>query len=436
MAHHKTYAHCQRKIVEQPEENEKEQMNRSSKQAGSRRILFLTSTNLACNPRCLKEVRLAAAMQIDVEVVAFRFGNWSDEQEEKIVRDLPNVQFHYLDLTGDHFIPRLQATIFIKTARLIHAVFPHNVFWASMAINKQSRALWNWAKKHKGRPDLIIAHNPPAFYPAERIASANGGPYALDIEDYHPGEIDNTSIERPLTVVMKNLMGISVYNSFAAPRIMAYCRQALGIDRKTDFVVNNVFPSDEFSYKGDDDKGKMKLVWFSQNIDRGRGLEELIPCLEELASDIELTLIGDPRQPFCHDFVEGRDHIKIVRPVDQLELHRIVGNADIGLALETGKDVNRKLALTNKIWTYFQAGLFILASDTPAQSEFLTDYPDHGIAITLDRKNVSETVGLLLSRLPEIRSQKQMRFTQAKKTGWEQECLKLWDVWNRIPELH
>jgi glycosyltransferase involved in cell wall biosynthesis len=407
-------------------------MNQLSTQDGSRSILFLTSTNLACNPRCLKEVRLAAANKMNVTVVAFRLGNWSDDREREIVNEMANVRVHYLDITRQQFVPWLRATVFIKAARLIHSVFPDNVFWASIAINKQSWALWNWAKSYKGSPDLIVAHNPPAFYAAEKLASKNGVPFAIDVEDYHPGEIDNTTIESPLTVVMRNLMSRSAYNSFAAPRIRAYCRQALGIDRDTDIVVNNVFPSNEFSYCGDEGMGKMKLVWFSQNIDRGRGLEELISSLEELAADIELTLIGDPKEPFCHDFVQGKGFIKVIHPVGQQELHRIIGNADIGLALETGKDINRKLTLTNKIWAYYQAGLFVLAFDTPAQSEFLSHYPDHGMVTALDRNSITEALGLLLRRLPEIRSKKQMRLAQAKQSDWEQESVKLLNVWKGI----
>ena len=401
---------------------------------GPRRILFLTSTNLACNPRCLKEVRLAAAAKMDVTVVAFRLGNWSDKQEQEIVKELANVQFHYLDITRGQFVPWLQATICTKAARFIHAVFPGNIFWATMAINKRSWALWKWARQHKGAPDLVIAHNPPAFYAAEKLALKNGIPFALDIEDYHPGEIDNKAIESPLTVMMRSLLSRSAYNSFAAPGIKAYCRQALGINRDADIVVNNVFPWDEFSYSSDDAKGKMKLVWFSQNIDRGRGLEELIPCLQELAADIELTLIGDPKEPFCQEYIEGKDFIKIIRPVSQRELHRIIGNADIGLALETGKDTNRKLTLTNKIWAYFQAGLFILASDTPAQSEFIARYPDHGTLTTLDRKKMTETLVTLIRCLPELRSQKQTRFGQAKAASWQHESVKLSSRWDQILE--
>jgi glycosyltransferase involved in cell wall biosynthesis len=407
-------------------------MKQLSTQHGPGSILFLTSTNLACNPRCLKEVRLAAATKMDVTIVAFRLGNWSDKQEQEIVKELTNVEFHYLDITREQFFPWLRATIYLKTARLVHSVFPGNVFWASMAINKQSWALWKWGKKYTGRPDLVIAHNPPAFYTAEKLASRNGVPFALDIEDYHPGEIDNKAIESPLTVVMRSLMNRSAYNSFAAPGIKAYCRQALGIDRDTDIVVNNVFPSDEFLYNGG--KGKMQLVWFSQNIDHGRGLEELIPCLEELAADIELTLIGNPKEPFCHNFVAGKDFIRIIRSVSQRELHRIIGNADIGLAIETGKDTNRKLTLTNKIWAYFQAGLFILASDTPAQSEFIAHYPDHGALTALDRKNMTDALINLNRQLPLIRSQKQTRFEQAKLAGWEQESIHLSGLWDNILE--
>ncbi len=401
-------------------------------QAGPGRVLFLTSTNLAVNPRCLKEVRLAVAANMDVTVVAFRLGNWSDAQEQEIVKELTTVRFYYLSITRDQLGSWLQATFFIKVSRLVHAVFPGKVFWASTAINKQSWLLWKWIKQYKGRQDLIIAHNPPAFYPAEKLAAKNRTAFALDIEDYHPGEIDNKAIETPLTVVMESVLARSAYNSFAAPGIRDHCRQAIGINRDTDIVVNNVFPSDEFSYDGDNGKGKMKLVWFSQNIDFGRGLEELIPCLDRMATDIELILIGDPKEPFCHNFVEGKDFIKTLRPVSQRELHRIICSADIGLALETGKDINRKLTLTNKIWAYYQAGLFVLASDTPAQAEFLAHFPDHGLVTPLTVENVAGALGLLLRRLPEIRAQKQMRFIRAKKEGWEHESAVLLNKWKEI----
>jgi len=43
-----------------------------------KKILFLTSTNLASNPRLLKELRLAVTHGYDCTVMQFQLGNWSD----------------------------------------------------------------------------------------------------------------------------------------------------------------------------------------------------------------------------------------------------------------------------------------------------------------------------------------------------------------------
>jgi hypothetical protein len=397
-------------------------------------ILFLTSANLACNPRCLKEVRLAAATGYRVSVVAFYMHNWADEKEKDIVLELAEVDIHYLEATKKAFASWLIATAMEIMGRALLAVFPGGIFWPAMAFNKRSWLLLQWVKKWKGDPKLIVAHNPPAFYAAYRLSKRNKIPFGLDIEDYHPGEHDDKQTAAAAASLMKKLLPLTSYTTYASSLIRDYCKKFLAPVMNSPLVVNNVFPSSAFPTPRNPNGDKMRVVWFSQNIGEGRGLEEMIPCMEEFADRIEMTLIGDPRQPFCEELISDRPFIRIVRSLSQSELYKIIGDFDIGLAPEPGKDVNNGIALSNKIWTYFQGGLFILASNTPAQSGFISEHPDHGICVDLDRGIIVRALGDLIGRLPEIRLAKATRFAEARQFGWEKESLGLLNIWREVSQ--
>ena len=395
-------------------------------------VLFLTSTNLACNPRCLKEVRLLSLMDVDITVVAFYLHNWTDKKEIVLNKELEHVTFHYLESTRVQFFPWLFASFLERISRMLVSIPRPGVLLSSVAVSKRSWQLLRWTKRAEIKPDLIIAHNPPAFYAAARMAGKLNIPFALDVEDYHPGEGHNATINNSQVVLMRRLFEAAAYVSYASPLIKEYSEKLLPERNPCSFVVNNLFPSADFSDNFKAGGGKLKIVWFSQNVDFGRGLEELIPVLAELEDQIELTLIGDGKEPFVRNVVEGRNFIRLVAPLDQQELHRVMGNFDAGLAIESGKDVNKQVLLSNKIWTYYQAGLFIVASDTPAQKRFLTERHDHGVCMTLTREDILKTFKRLINQLQDIRSKKTFRFQQAQNNGWEAESRLLSDKWGQI----
>ena len=57
---------------------------------------------------------------------------------------------------------------------------------------------------------------------------------------------------------------------------------------------------------------------------------------------------------------------------------------DLGLSLETDATQSRRLCLTNKIFTYLLAGIPVLMSDTPAQSELAPQLGAAGLLGSLD----------------------------------------------------
>ena len=121
---------------------------------------------MASNPRCLKEVRLLLSMGFKISVVAFEFHNWTTEKERLINDELKHVNFYYIDGTKMSFLLWFFSTVTKIFSRALSALFPFNIYLSSMGLNKRTWLLLRWLKNWKGKPDLIIAHNLAAFYPA------------------------------------------------------------------------------------------------------------------------------------------------------------------------------------------------------------------------------------------------------------------------------
>ncbi len=398
----------------------------------NKQILLLTSTNLTCNPRCLKEVQLLVGLGAVVTVVAFNLHNWSDSHEKTINKELPTVRFHYLESTRKDLIPWVIASLVEKSARNLFQFFPRNIYLAAMAVSKRSWYLLRWSRRSKLKPDLIIAHNPAAFYPAYTSARLHTIPFAIDVEDYHPGESTESAVKNAVTFLMTKLLPLATYVSYASPLIMEFSKKIAEGIHKSDIVINNFFAAQDFDDVVTIPNGKFKMVWFSQNIDYGRGLEELLSVFESFDQIIELTLIGNPKEKFCEQYLKNKNGIKILSPMPSSALHKEMANYDVGLAIEPGKDINNSIALSNKILTYFQAGLYILASDTPAQIKFLEAHPNHGIATSLSKYPLSNTINTLLQSKNQIRYEKEKRFKNTAMYNWENESKPLVAQWQAM----
>ena len=113
-------------------------------------------------------------------------------------------------------------------------------------------------------------------------------------------------------------------------------------------------------------------------------------------------------------------------PIPPDELMAFAAQFDIGMASETGSTLNRDICLTNKIFTYLQSGLAIIASDTQAQSLFLSEYPAAG---KLYQKNNSDNLARCLHEYlqnPEALHQTRLGNYQLGQTelNWETESHK------------
>jgi glycosyltransferase involved in cell wall biosynthesis len=122
-----------------------------------------------------------------------------------------------------------------------------------------------------------------------------------------------------------------------------------------------------------------KAYWFSQTIGLDRGLQSFIQAMARTRTRVTLDVRGGNRWghgerlvALAHELGIG-DRVNLLPMASPEEMVRLAASYDIGLSLETDVSENRRLCLTNKIFTYLLAGVPVLLSDTPAQRALASD---------------------------------------------------------------
>jgi glycosyltransferase involved in cell wall biosynthesis len=225
------------------------------------------------------------------------------------------------------------------------------------------------------------------------------------------------------------------YITCASPLIEVNLRNLLSYNKNNLCTVNNFFLKNEFKSPSDILSKKIKLIWFSQNINAGRGLELILSIWNEIKQYFELTLIGKIDPVFYDNCIKNHSDIIIKSPLSQTDLHSNLFLYDIGLAIDVdNKDYNRKLAITNKILAYFQAGLYILATDTPAQQNFMDDHSLHGTIVQQSSCAIQNSLMEIYSKKEQIRKLNKQRYKDASLYSWDRESEKILSIWRKLLE--
>jgi hypothetical protein len=398
-------------------------------------VLFITTNNLVTNPRLVKEVHLALDNRINPTVVCFDFDNWTLDLEDELRKSLEGVKFITIKTKAFNWlIASFLHSIYNKFSFLVGDNIERNAY----VSDKRSYLIYNCLKSTKLNYDLIVCHNLGTLFPAYKLSELNNIPFAFDIEDFHPGEVLKVHAKKEIfrrKQLMSKLLPKAFYISYASPLIGASSLQLLNPQLKLKhLLLNNSFSSSEFKNNFNITGRKVSFVWFSQNISIDRGLEQIVPILYKYKSKVQLTLIGNLNPSFYDNFLkEFLDVISIIEPISQKELHSKLGNFDIGLAIDlSSSDLNRDLCLTNKIFAYSQAGLYILATNTQAHKLFINENPELGTLVEQSSIGYENSIKKIISQKDRIREERQLRFGIGDTLSWERESEKLLMVWQSV----
>jgi glycosyltransferase involved in cell wall biosynthesis len=397
------------------------------------KILFLTTHNLATNPRLVKEIKLALQHNYKIEVICYIFRNWSYELNNEMMHEFQNrgAKFHCIEAGRKHFFQWFAATLKEKTLRILSKVLPLKNEALANSVSRRNIGLLEGVTKITSA-DWVIGHNPGALWATLSAGKKLHCKTGFDVEDYHPGEGNDRHLQKLTKQLMQRVLPEMDYVSFAAPLIMEELKKDIKCNHSNWFTVLNYFPSEEFALPETPLMGPLRLVWFSQNISFGRGLELILPAVESYKGMVELHLYGNVDEDFKKLNLEGIDNILLHGLVSQQQLHRQLARYDVGLALEPAKDKNNDLAVSNKLLSYLQAGLYVIATNTLAQENYLLNLQsDHIILDISNKENNIQILNQLVVEKKEMRMKRKFRFLQFKEKAWEVESKALTTIWNQ-----
>ena len=398
--------------------------------AKSKKILFLLSGNISTTPRAVKAIESAVEFGYSVELwMVNRATKWKALDVSILERF--NCKYTYLTIIRNESIGKwLIANVLNVGSRILSAVGLKSTGISALASSKVN-CLYRLCVHNLKRSDADLIYGFSSMtYPAWMSAKLLRVPFAFDMEDYHPWEnVYHTNVERERRrreAILKKILPDMSWVSFASPMIQKQTEKLLeagSSQLKVSFTLNNTFRASDFVLEPSSGE-KVRFVWFSQTVSYGRGLELILPYIMKFKDKVELTIIGNMDEHFRQDYLSiNLENIHILPAMCQSDLHRRISQYDIGLATEIFSDLedNRALCLSNKIFTYLLSGLFIFATDTPAQKDFIESHPAHGMVVTPDAQSLESGFQFMIDNISKIRVEKATRFDAARKFSWENE---------------
>ncbi|MDB4926976.1 glycosyltransferase [Mucilaginibacter sp.] len=362
-----------------------------------KKVALISSGQPSLNPRLVKEADALSDANYEVTVLYAYWNAWGTEFDKQLIS---SKKWKAICIGGD---PQYkQGTYFIsrfiyKFAQIVSSK-TKGKFMADWTIARASYFLMTEAKKHIA--DLYIAHNLGALPAVVAAAKVNNKSCGFDAEDFHRHETSDDSNNEDVilkTSVENKYIPQLNYFSTSSKQIANAYQQIFPNLRPV--ILLNVFPNSHLSITEKHVGYPLKLFWFSQTIGPDRGINDIVDALQLLnKTDFELHLLGN-QSPANKSFIDKINNsdisIQFHDPVHPDKLIEFAAQFDIGLALEPGFSINNNIALSNKLFTYMQAGLAIIASNTTAQQDFMNQNPQ--IGSLYPKKNSEILANILLS---------------------------------------
>ncbi len=350
---------------------------------GAPRILVLTNGPLARNPRVVKEAAALGTAGYAVTVLTPRNHAPSEPFDVALSTGAPFTRVP-LDLLPGFGTARWRIFLRLLRHRLSREAMSR-FHWPSLHALGPASFLLHAARQHPA--DLTIVHNEVPHGVGLRLL-AQGRRVAADIEDWHSEDLlPGARRHRPIALLQANeraLLHRAAYTTTTSDHLADALHARYGGRRPT--VITNSFPLGPVG--SPPPHRAPQLLWFSQTIGPGRGLEAFVAAWAATRAPGELTLLGEDQPGFGAALrrqlpSSHRTRFHLAPLVAPDALPSVIARYDIGLALEPAAPANKDLTISNKILQYLNAGLAVVATPTAGQREVLARASAAGIFIDL-----------------------------------------------------
>lgn len=343
-----------------------------------RAVCIVSPGNLASNPRVLKEADALHGAGYDVTAIVCDYNEVLRQADDEIEAAVPWKVIR-VPRSADEGVTARAATALAKGLTAAGAKVPVGI--AARSARTPVSALLRRTRDVKA--DLYIAHYVAALPAAAEAARRHGALLGFDAEDFHSGEgtgsADDAFRMRMIGIVEGAILPSCAHLTAASPLIGKAYAARYGIPAPA--TVLNVFPLSMAPAvpKSRGEGAGLRAYWFSQTIGPDRGLQAFIQAMAQTAAPVTLDIRGSNRWGHGDALLALAaslgigDRVKLLPMAPPGEMVRLAADYDIGLSLETDVSENRRICLTNKIFTYLLAGVPVIMSDTRAQKLLVAD---------------------------------------------------------------
>jgi hypothetical protein len=329
-------------------------------------VHVLTNSHAATSPRVVREADALAAAGYTVTVS----GIWLDPvtaEDDLALAQTGGWTFRAAaDLRGGS--ARVAARATRRAARAVRAAGApgiHALVYGAHALARAAETV---------KADTLRLHLEAGLWIAATRAP-HLPPWGVDVEDWHsendPDASPGDPTRRWLGRIEREALHGATNVTTTSAALAAALSSTYGVS--TPQVIPNATPAPPLVAPPPPDPPR--LIWLSQTVGHGRGLEVLCAALRSLDMPWHLTLVG-------HADVETRAWVTnalgamatrvawqpFVRP---WEVDRLMAAHHIALALEIPACRNKDLTASNKLFHGLQGGLRVVATDTAGQREML-----------------------------------------------------------------
>lgn len=402
----------------------------------SKKICLVTSGQPSLNPRLVKEADSLVDAGFEVIVIYQYWNDWGTVLDKELLKT-KKWQLHQVGGSPTeqklvYWFSRIQ----YKIASTFTRRFGFKRTIAEMSIGRCTFLL---AKKTKSiKADLYIGHNLAALPAVVAAAKYNKSKCGFDAEDLHRFE---TTIDYDIKLkayIEDKYFNKVNYLTTSSPQIVKKYKELFpGLTFRT---ILNVFPKSK-SVPNFNSTQPLKLFWFSQHVGLSRGLQDVIRSLSILdGQPIEFHILGflsTANSNALNELIKGLNFIhppkiSFYQPIVSSKIVGFATQFDIGLATEPGFSINNHLALSNKLFTYLQAGLAVVATATVAQKDFIQEHPSVGLSYEIGSAEQLANLFLNYIENPSLltRHQKGAYQLYDSQLNWDKESLKFLNIIN------
>lgn len=286
------------------------------------------------------------------------------------------------------------------------------------------------------RSDLLYSNDLDTLLPNYLISRLKRTPLVYDSHEYFTGvpELEYNKFARKIWTLIEKIIFPRLKHIFTVNESIANLYKTL-YNKEIKVVRNVPLKSNFVKEKNRSElnlpQNKKIIILQGAGINIDRGVEELIEAMNYI-EDTNLLIIGGgdvfDKLEILVQKLKLNEKVSFIKKMPYNELMQYTANADLGLTLDKGSNINYFYSLPNKLFDYILAGIPVLASNLPEVKKIIEKYKIGEIVESHNPEDIAEKIKNILNDSNKLNTYSLNAAVAAQDLCWENEEKELINV--------